>query len=174
MPGYLPGEPEDETVQAFAAGLAAQRDGAALPFLEYLNDTLYTQTDRKIREEGAAQPAAHTLAVGRGACRDLAVLFIAACRSLGIPARFMSGYQAHTEHADGRRYLHAWPEAYLPGVGWRGFDPTHNVMVSEEHVPICAGPAQAHTMPVEGGYYGDGITWTLAYEVEIATSPNRA
>lgn len=167
-PYYFSAGPEHETVRAFAGSLASERGGDALAFLKHLNTTLYTRIDRKIREEGAAQSAAHTLEIGRGACRDLAVLFIAACRSLGIPARFVSGYQAQMELADGRRHLHAWPEAYLPGLGWRGFDPTHGVMVSEGHVAICAGPEQAHTMPVEGGFYGSG-TSTLDYGVEIDT-----
>jgi transglutaminase-like putative cysteine protease len=167
---YLSMQPEDETVQIFARELAEECNGATLGFLQHLNTTLYTRTDRKIREEGAAQTAAHTLSVGRGACRDLAVLFIAACRSLNIPARFVSGYQAHAETADGRRYLHAWPEAYLPGGGWRGFDPTHGLMVTDGHVAICAAPEQAETMPVEGGYYGQDITSTLRFEVEIGTS----
>ncbi len=170
MAAYLSGEPEAETVRAFARELAAECNDAALGFLQHLNTTLYTRTDRKIRAEGAAQTAAETLAIGRGACRDLAVLFIAACRSLNIPARFVSGYQAHAETADGRRYLHAWPEAYLPGAGWRGFDPTHGVMVSDGHVGVCAGPEQADTMPVVGGFYGQGITSTLNFEIEIETS----
>ncbi|MFD0986890.1 transglutaminase family protein [Methyloligella solikamskensis] len=170
MTPYLSAEPEDETVQAFARELAAECNNAALGFLQHLNTTLYTRTDRKIRDEGAAQTAAHTLAIGRGACRDLAVLFIAACRSLNVPARFVSGYQAYAETADGRRYLHAWPEAHLPGVGWIGFDPTHGVMVSDGHVAICAAPEQADTMPVSGGFYGQGITSTLHFEVEIETS----
>ena len=166
---YLSTEPEDETVQAFARELAAECNNAALGFLQHLNTTLYTRTDRKIREEGAAQSAAHTLAIGRGACRDLAVLFMAACRSLNVPARFVSGYQAYAETADGKRYLHAWPEAYLPDVGWVGFDPTHGVMVSDGHVAICAASDQAGTMPVEGGFYGQGIASTLHFEVEIET-----
>ncbi|WP_342586682.1 transglutaminase family protein [Methyloligella halotolerans] len=134
-----------------------------------MNTTLYRRTDRKIRAEGAAQSAAETLAIGRGACRDLAVLFIAACRCLNIPARFVSGYQAHAETADGKRYLHAWPEAYLPGAGWYGFDPTHGVMVADGHVGICAGPEQADTMPVSGGFFGPVVSSSLNFEVEIET-----
>lgn len=106
-PYYFSSRPEHETVRTFAGALASESDGDVLAFLEHLNGTLYTRIYRKIREEGAAQSAARTLEIGRGACRDLAVLFIAACRSLGIPARFVSGYQAQIELADGRRYLHA-------------------------------------------------------------------
>ena len=81
------------------------------------------------------------------------MLFLAACRSLGLPARFVSGYQAHAETPDGRRHLHAWAQARLPGLGWRGYDPTHGLAVADGHVALCAAPEQGATMPVEGGYW---------------------
>src|SRR6516225_8438153 len=100
---------------------------------------------------------------------DLTVLFISACRSLGIAARFVSGYQAHAESQDGRRHLHAWPEVFLPGRGWRGFDATHGTVVNDGHVALCAAPEQSATMPIEGGFFGDGITAALDYHVQIAS-----
>jgi transglutaminase-like putative cysteine protease len=160
----------DAAVEAFAAALAAEREWAALPFLDHLSQTLFTRLERRIRPEGAAQAPAHTLAIGRGACRDLTVLFMAASRSLGIAARFVSGYQARADTPDGQRHLHAWPEVFLPGVGWRGFDPTHGITVTDGHVALCAAPDQADTMPVEGGFYGNGVTATLEYRVQIATT----
>jgi transglutaminase-like putative cysteine protease len=171
MADYLPAEDHEESVRAFAAGLGSESGGDALAFLERLNQTLFTRTNRHIRPEGAAQTPAHTLATGMGACRDLAVLFMAACRSLGIPARFVSGYQARAETPDGRRHLHSWAEAFLPDTGWRGFDPMHGLSVTDGHVALCAAPDQAGTMPVEGGFYGDGVTSSLAYDVQISTWP---
>ncbi len=160
---------EDPEVQNFAETLAAESGWAAVPFLDHLSQTLFRRFHRNIRIEGAAQAPARTLAAGRGACRDLTVLFMAACRSLGIAARFVSGYQAHAETADGDRHLHAWPEALLSDAGWRGFDPTHGTAVSDGHVALCAAPEQPATMPIEGGFYGDGVTATLDYRVRIAT-----
>ena len=122
-----------------------------------------------IRAEGAARPAAATLALGHGACRDVTDLFLAACRSLGAPARFVSGYQAKADTPDGRRHLHAWPEAFAPGLGWLAYDPTHGVKVTDGHVALSAAPGQAATMPVEGGFYGGAVTSTLDYQVEIET-----
>ena len=171
MADYLPPEDQDESVRAFAAGLASESGWDGLAFLAHLNQTLFTRTDRHIRPEGAAQTPAHTLATAKGACRDLTVLFMGACRSLGIPARFVSGYQAHADTPDGRRHLHSWSEVYLPGTGWQGFDPMHGLPVTDGHVALCAAPDQAATMPVEGGFYGDGITSTLAYDVQITTQP---
>ncbi len=166
---YWREERQDPAVQNFAETLAAESGRTTVPFLEHLSQTLFRRFHRNIRIEGAAQPPARTLASGRGACRDLTVLFMAACRSLGIAARFVSGYQAHAETAEGDRYLHAWPEVFLPDAGWRGFDPTHGTAVTDGHVALCAAPDQAATMPIEGGFYGDGVTATLDYQVRIAT-----
>jgi len=162
----------DGALRAFALKLATACAGAPLAFLDRLNETLFTQIRHDIRPEGPARPAEETLKLGHGACRDVTNLFLAACRSLGVPARFVSGYQAHADTPDGRRHLHAWPEAFVPGLGWRAYDPTHGLTVSDGHVALAAAPDQAGTMPVEGGFTGDGVSSTLSYEVEIATYPD--
>lgn len=166
---FLPPQETHESVRAFASDLAAGVGGDPSAFLERLTRTLYERTDRRIRLEGAANTPEETLASGTGACRDLTVLFIAACRSLGVPARFVSGYQAQAETPDGERHLHAWPEAFLPGAGWRGYDPTHGLPVADGHVALCAAPTQADAMPVEGGFYGSGVRSTLDFSVRIET-----
>ncbi len=166
---YLRGDPIDGSVRAFARKLAVESGGDPLAFLERLTATIYRDIRHDIRAEGAARLPEETLALGHGACRDVTMLFLAACRSLGVPARFVSGYQAHADTPDGRRHLHAWPQAFVPGLGWRAYDPTHGVEVSDGHLPLSAAPDQADTMPVEGGYYGLGVTSTLTYAIEIAT-----
>ncbi|ARE40738.1 Protein containing transglutaminase-like domain, putative cysteine protease [Rhodovulum sp. P5] len=163
------GAPVAPTVAAFSDALAAEAGGQAAGFLDRLNTTLYTRIDRRIRPTGAAHTPEHTLESGRGACRDLAVLFIAAARAQGMQARFVSGYQACSETPDGRRYLHAWPEVHLPGLGWRGFDPTHGTRVEEGHVSLAAAPDQAGTMPVEGGFTAGPVTSTLDFDLRIET-----
>ena len=120
----------DETVRAFAAELAGQCGGDALALLDRLNERLFVDIRHDIRDEGAARPAAATLARGHGACRDVTNLFLAACRRLGAPARFVSGYQAKADTPDGRRHLHVWPEVFTPVIGWRAYDPTHGVTVA--------------------------------------------
>lgn len=167
---YLATGEIDGAVRAFASELATASGGEPLAFLDRLNHTLFTEIRHDIRPEGAARPPEETLRLGHGACRDLTNLFLAACRSLGMPARFVSGYQAHADTPDGRRHLHAWPEAFVSGLGWRSYDPTHGLAVADGHVALAAAPDQAGTMPVEGGFYGDGASSTLTYQVEIATS----
>lgn len=168
---YVGAEDTDGAVRAFARKLAVESGGEPLAFLDRLNARLYRDIRHDIRPDGAARPPEETLALGHGACRDVTMLFLAACRSLGVPARFVSGYQAHAETPDGRRHLHAWPEAFAPGLGWRGYDPTHGLAVSDGHVALAAAPDQTATMPVEGGFFGPGVTSTLTYAIEIATDP---
>jgi transglutaminase-like putative cysteine protease len=159
----------DASVAAFAAGLASQVGHEPLPFLDQLTHALSARTDKQLRLAGAAQLAAVTLASAQGSCRDLTVLFIAACRSMGIASRFTSGYLAPKDNLDLPRELHAWAEVFLPGAGWRGFDPSLGLRVFDAHVPLCAAPVQEATMPVEGGYFfqGASVTTTLDFDLRI-------
>ena len=161
----------DESAEVAALGqkLALEVGGAPLAFFERLCQALYTCIDRQIRIEGSAQTPAQTLATGRGACRDLTVLYLAVCRSLGVAGRFVSGYQGQEASPDGKRHLHAWPEVFVPELGWLGWDPTHGVPAGPGHVALSAAPDQASTMPVEGGFYFNGptVTSTLSYSIEF-------
>ena len=154
-------------VSSLAQRLAAEVGSEPLAFFERLCETLYTNIDRQLRFEGAAQTAVETLESGRGACRDLTVLFMAVCRELGVAARFVSGYQGQEQSPDGKRHLHAWPEVFVPELGWLGHDPTHGVPAGAGHVALCASPNQADTMPVEGGFYFNGPTVTSTLEYSI-------
>lgn len=154
-------------VAALGQRLAFEVGGAPLAFFDRLCTTLYSTIDRQIRVEGSAQTPAQTLSLGRGACRDLTVLYLAVCRSLGVAGRFVSGYQGQEASPDGKRHLHAWPEVFVPELGWLGWDPTHGVPVGPGHVALCAAPDQAATMPVDGGFYFNGptVTSTLSYSI---------
>jgi transglutaminase-like putative cysteine protease len=160
----------DASVQRFASDLAAQVGHAPLAFLDELTRTIFTRTDQNERLSGEARPAATTLANWEGACRDTAVLFVAACRCLGMAARFTSGYLAPLDGLDAQRQLHAWPEVFLPGSGWRGWDPSQGKRVLENYVPLCAAPSQSGTMPVEGGYYFSAavVNTTLDFKLRIS------
>jgi transglutaminase-like putative cysteine protease len=170
LAAYRPADRDvDAGVAAFARAVAAETGYAPLAFLDRLCHTIHEHADKHIRPSGDAQSAAQTLATWRGACRDFTVLFLAAARSLGLPARFCSGYQTAAETPDGRRYLHAWPEVFVPDVGWRGWDPTHGIPVTDGHVALSAAPDQADTMPVVGSYsfIGPSLTSTLDFDLEI-------
>jgi transglutaminase-like putative cysteine protease len=162
---------ESPPVVSLAQVLAEAVGNEPLAFFEALCGNLYTNTDRQLRLEGAAQTATQTLESRRGACRDLTVLFLAACRALGVAARFVSGYQGQEQSPDGKRHLHAWPEVFVPELGWLGYDPTHGVRAGPGHIALCSAPDQAATMPVEGGFYFDGATVTSTLEYSILMDP---
>lgn len=130
-----------------------------------LNARLHRQIRHEIRDSGQPPAPEITLRRGRGACRDLTVLFMAACRSQGLAARFVSGYQKGDGNRP-RRYMHAWPEIYLPGGGWRGFDPTLGLAVADQHVAVAAAARPEAAAPLEGHFHG-ATTSTLEAEVRI-------
>ena len=159
------------TLEDFLRPLLDSAGRSGLQLLDALNRAVHAFYHHDVRLEGAAQRPAQTLAARSGVCRDLAVLFMAACRHIGLPARFVSGYQ----RGDGRRktrYLHAWPEVYLPADGWQGFDPTHGERVADTHVAIAAGPTPESVAPVVGSFRfsGEAPRSTLHSEVRIDVS----
>lgn len=149
--------------------LVAAAKGDPVELLLALTAWMHEEIEREIREEGAAQTPTETLQRRRGACRDQTVLFVAASRAAGLAARFVSGYQDRSAMETNRRHLHAWPEVYIPGCGWRGFDPTRGIAVGGGHVPVAAASAPTGAMPIEGAYFGAGGS-KLSYEVRIRTS----
>jgi len=159
----------NDAVTAFAAELSLAVNRDTLSFLDHLNRQLFSQFNHMHRDTGAPQSPAYTLQYRSGACRDLAVLFVDCCRAEGIAARFASGYQKGDLQSE-RRHLHAWPEVYLPGGGWRGFDPTHGKPVADSHVTIAAAAHARDTMPVTGSFIGFGATSKLDFSLNIQVS----
>ena len=155
----------DDSVTAFAAELSLAVDRYPLQFLDRLNRQLFDFTHVH-RDSGTPQSPAYTLQSRQGACRDLAVLFVDCCRAEGIAARFASGYQRGNLQSE-RRDLHAWPEIYLPGAGWLGYDPTHGEAVLDTHVTVAAAAHSRDTMPVIGNFDGSGASSTLNFTVQI-------
>ena len=152
-----------------AADLARQAGNNTLAFLDTLSRFLHTAFEKTIRDQGAPQSPELTLAQRRGACRDLTLLFIALCREQGLAARFVSGYQARSETRGKRRYLHAWPEVYIPGGGWRGYDPGHGTAVADAHVALTAACSPAWTLPIEGSCYGAVGNSEMHFDLSIRT-----
>lgn len=144
------------SVRALGLELMDQTDGQVVPWLQALNGHIYTTYTGEVRLAGPPLAAAETLARRRGACRDLAVLFIEVCRSLGLAARFVSGYQAG-DPKQGERYMHAWAEVYLPGAGWRGWDPSTGLAVADAHVAVATGGQADAAQPLVGHFRGEGV-----------------
>jgi transglutaminase-like putative cysteine protease len=159
----------DDAVAVFARTIADETERHSLPFLAALNRRIFQMCEVAIREEGDPQPPAATLVEQRGACRDLAVLFVDACRVLGFGARFVSGYQEGGPDQT-RRYLHAWAEVYLPGGGWRGYDPTLGLAVADRHVAVAAGMRPGLAAPITGVFRGTGVASHMQADIRIRVS----
>lgn len=141
----------DPEVRQLARNLWQDTQGNAVNFVTALNQYVYKNCDCHIRETGDPWPGGITLTQKQGSCRDFAVLLMEACRSIGLGARFVSGYEEGDPDQD-RRDLHAWVEVYLPGAGWRGFDPTRGLAVSDRHIALVASPFPQQAAPVSGHF----------------------
>lgn len=105
------------------------------------------------REEKGVQTPSQTLDQASGSCRDMATLMLEALRVLGLPARFASGYLDCAASEAGRASTHAWAEAYLPEVGWTGYDPTLGEPTSGKHVVMGVSNHPRGVMPISGSFY---------------------
>jgi transglutaminase-like putative cysteine protease len=92
----------------------------------------------------------------RGVCQDFAHVMLGICRTYGIPARYVSGYFFNPNRApDEIEASHAWVEVYLPGYGWKGFDPTHNRVPDTRYIKLAVGRDYADIKPVSGTFRGN-------------------
>lgn len=141
--------------------------------LTSLNEAIHDNLAYERRDEGAAYLPEETLRLGRGACRDFAVLFAEAARGLGLAARLASGYLC--EFGDGEKKaegaLHAWTEVYLPGAGWVGFDPTNGYLCNHNHLTAAVGLTPEDVSPVLGCYYHPtAVTSHMTASLQISSS----
>ncbi|NIQ08781.1 MAG: transglutaminase family protein, partial [Gammaproteobacteria bacterium] len=107
-----------------------------------------------VREEPGVQPPEQTLGMGRGSCRDFAALFVEGCRNLGLASRFVSGYAHLPQSEQWSTTTHAWAEVYLPGAGWKGFDPTAGEVTGRRHIPVAVARHPETVPPVAGSFVG--------------------
>jgi transglutaminase-like putative cysteine protease len=143
----------DDTLKQYARSIASGAQTNTLSFLATLNTQLFGTCRQVIRPVGPPLPSEATLRLQEGSCRDLAVLFCDLCRVMGIAARFVSGYECAAAGGE-ESYMHAWAEVYLPGAGWRGYDPARGLAVSTSHVAVAAGFDHDLACPVAGVYRG--------------------
>jgi transglutaminase-like putative cysteine protease len=106
------------------------------------------------REDEGTQSPIETLDRGRGSCRDLAVLFVEAARSLGFGARIVSGYLYNPEREWNIGTTHAWAEIFVPGAGWISFDPTNRGVGGFNLIPVAVARDIRQAMPVSGSFTG--------------------
>jgi transglutaminase-like putative cysteine protease len=142
-----------ESVKVYAKSTAANAQWNTLSFLTALSRQIFQTCRQVIRPHGPPWRSDRTLSSREGSCRDLAVLFCDVCRVMGIAARFVSGYECASATSQ-ESYMHAWAEVYLPGIGWRGYDPSRGIAVANGHVAVAAGCDHDLASPVAGRFSG--------------------
>ena len=116
--------------------------------LQRIASHIFENFTYKLREEPGVQTAKETLACNTGSCRDFAQLFMDAAKCMGLAARFVTGY-LHAPGLDAAGATHAWAEVYLPGAGWKGFDPTIGAMAGTNHIPVAVARLSKSVPPIE-------------------------
>jgi transglutaminase-like putative cysteine protease len=125
------------------------------------------------RHEKGVQTPAQTLALGSGSCRDLAMLMIDAARSLGMAARFVSGYLHIADDHTGGGNTHAWAQVYLPGPGWVDFDPSSGIVGNRDLVRVAVVRDPRQAIPLHGTFMGSASDY-LGMQVEVVVTSGGA
>lgn len=154
VPYRLPSYPHDGPVlQEWLRDLYQPGQSITTPdLLHNLNSRIHEAFRYVRREETGVQLPCDTIALGTGSCRDYAVFMMEAARHWGFAARFVTGYIQMGAGQHGA--THAWTEIYLPGAGWRGFDPTNNKLAGIEHVSVAVAREHEKASPLSGSWNG--------------------
>lgn len=142
-----------------------------LQMLEAMTHAIKAEFRYGARHEEGTQTATETLTLGSGTCRDFAVLMIEALRSLGLAARFVTGYLyddvSGTTRGGGS--THAWCSVYLPGAGWMEYDPTNGLVAGANLIRVGVTRTPEQALPISGGFFGDAND-SLGLNVCVAVS----
>jgi transglutaminase-like putative cysteine protease len=144
--------------------------GGIYQLVTMINEAIYTNFTYDPQATDVHTTVEETLKLKRGVCQDFAHLMITVCRFHGIPARYISGYHFIGDlqggHADYEQASHAWVEAYIPDMGWMGFDPTNNGLINWRYVKIGHGRDYRDIVPIKGVYRGIGCH-ALTVDVDV-------
>jgi transglutaminase-like putative cysteine protease len=152
--------------------LGIERRGDPLSLLREINTVIFERFDYSPQSTSVDSPIDHALAERKGVCQDFAHIMIALVRELSIPCRYVSGYLYHETDCHDRSVenaTHAWVEAYLPNLGWIGFDPTNNLIAGERHIRTAIGRDYGDVPPTRGIFKGIAQS-ELSVGVQVSTT----
>ena len=157
-------------LQSFAEEIDWRRRDDPLSVMKELNTLIYERFEYHQQVTDVNSSIDVALQARGGVCQDFTHIMLTLGRMLGIPCRYVSGYLAQEKDHPDRSDIaasHAWLDAYMPGVGWLGFDPTNNLIVADRHIRVSLGTDYATAAPTRGVFRGDAET-TLNVEVQVS------
>ncbi|NMF81785.1 transglutaminase family protein [Nodosilinea sp. P-1105] len=166
-------EDPDGSVAAWTKAFVAGDQDQTLDVLQRMMDTINGTMAYQAREAEGTQSPGETLRLASGTCRDYAWLMIEAVRRLGLACRFVSGYlyDPALDGGDvgmtGSGATHAWLQVYLPGAGWRNYDPTNRITQGFDLIPVAIARHPAQVIPLSGSWMGAADAY-LGMEVSVA------
>jgi len=146
----------DAAILAFAREARAAAGDDSLKLLHLMTERLHGEIVFDTDPTHTATTAAEAFALRRGVCQDLSHVFISAARSLEIPARYVGGYFRRADGVVQQEAGHAWAEAFVPDIGWVGFDPANGISPTDAHVRVAIGLDFLGASPVRGTRKGGG------------------
>jgi transglutaminase-like putative cysteine protease len=148
--------------------LPFKKESSLFDYLSKLNSYTHKLISYQKNVTSVTTNANDALKLKKGVCQDYAHLFIAIARQNGIPARYVSGYLNQGKKFLGASFMHAWVEAYIPVLGWIGFDPTNNLLVDENFIKVSHGADYTDCAPIKGVLRSNGGDNKSSYQVKVA------
>ena len=155
----------DRALADFAASIDTA-GGSQLDKLHRLSETLHTRMNFDTGKTETETNAVEAFAAGHGVCQDFTHIFIAAARSILIPARYISGHLFRRDGDSLQEAAHAWAEAYVPDLGWVAFDPSNGISADDAYIRVAAGLDYRDAAPFVGARRGGGEE-ELAVDVQV-------
>ncbi|MGC2086567.1 MAG: transglutaminase family protein [Bradyrhizobium sp.] len=175
---FLRGTPlttPNPAMTSFVRELRSESEDDVLGFLHALMTQINEHMTFDVDPTTSGTSAAEAFALKRGVCQDYAHIFIACARAGGVPARFVSGHFLRSDGAVHQQAGHAWAEAFVPGLGWVGFDPANCICATDAHARVAVGLDYLGAAPVRGTRYGGGIeTLEVRVSVDQAGRPSQS
>jgi uncharacterized protein (DUF2126 family)/transglutaminase-like putative cysteine protease len=177
---YRSVDPPGPLLHAFLQSFGKRKEGTISLLLD-LNRKVRDEIGYVTRLEPGIQTCEETLEKRSGSCRDSAWMLVQSLRNLGIAARFVSGYLIQLQSADPASEgpkadsadLHAWAEAFLPGAGWIGLDPTSGLLAGEGHIALVCTPTASQAAPIGGTSEPAEVEFSHSISIRRLNDPRR-